>query len=87
MLLGDELINIDHLIQLIETSSKINHNLVKTDVLQKDRQNYASCAKISNRFAIDALISVPNSCATQVYLEVCLFTSSKTYKNLTYNFF
>jgi len=53
MLLGDELISINHLVQLIESSSKLNHNLVKSDVLPKDRQNYSSCEKISNEAALN----------------------------------
>jgi len=77
MILGDELISIDHLIQLIESSSKINHNLVKSDILPKDRQNYSSCEKISNKSVLDGLISISNSRGTRIYLEVSLFSSLK----------
>jgi len=87
MLLGDELISIDHLIQLIESSSKINHNLVKSDVLPKDRQNYSSCEKISNKSVLDELVSIPLSRGTQIYLQVCLFRSLNVSKNLLYIFF
>ena len=80
MLLGGELIGIDHLIQLIESSSKINHNLVKSDILPNDRQNYSSCEKISNKSALDELVSIPNSRGTQIYLQVYLFTSLKVSK-------
>ena len=80
MLLSGELINIDHHIQLIESSSKINHNLVKSDILPKDRQNYSSCEKISNKSALDELVSIPNSRGTQIYLQVCLFTSFEVLK-------
>lgn len=75
MLLGDKLISINHLVQLIESSSKLNHSLVKSDVLQKDRQNYASCEKISNEAALSGLTSIAASQATRIYLEVCLFKS------------
>ena len=40
MLLGDELISIDYLIQLIESSSKMNRNLVQSDILPKNKHNY-----------------------------------------------
>ncbi len=75
MLLGDKLINIDHLVQLIESSSKINHNLVKSDILPKDKQNFASCEKISNKVVLTGLTSISASQATRIYLEVYLFTS------------
>jgi hypothetical protein len=87
MLLGNELISINHLIQLIESSSKMNHNLVKSDILPKDRQNYSSCEKISNKSVLDGLDSISNSRGTRIYLEVCLFTSLKVSKNLIYIFF
>ena len=72
MLLGDELINVDHLVQLIETSSKLNHNLVRSDILPKDKQNFASCEKISSEAVLAKLASIPEARATAIYLEVCL---------------
>ncbi|CAF4661426.1 unnamed protein product, partial [Rotaria socialis] len=75
MLFGDKLISIDHILQLIETSSKRNHNLVKSDVLPKDRQNFVSCEKISNEIVLNELTSIPASEATKIYLEVQLLTS------------
>ncbi len=35
MLLGEKLVSIEHLVELIESSSKMNHNLVKSDVLRQ----------------------------------------------------
>ncbi|CAF1462305.1 unnamed protein product [Adineta ricciae] len=70
MLFGEELIDVNHLIQLINSSSKLNHNLVKSDVLPKDRQNFASCEKISNESVLTELASVPKSKGTQIYLEI-----------------
>ncbi len=75
MLFGDKLISIGHLLQLIETSSKLNHNLVKSDVLPKDRQNFASCEKISNEAVLNGLNAIATSQATRIYVEVCLSTS------------
>ncbi|CAF1167933.1 unnamed protein product [Rotaria sordida] len=40
MLLGDELISIDHLIQLIESSSKMNHNLVNRNNSNNTNTNF-----------------------------------------------
>lgn len=79
MLLGDKLIHIDYLFQLIESSSKINHNLVKSDIIPKDRQNYSSCEKMSSKLVIDALVSIPNSRGTRIYLEVCLRSNDNLY--------
>ena len=72
MLLADKLIHIDYLFQLIESSSEINHGLVKSDIIPKDRQNYSSCEKISSKSVLNALVSIPTSRGTRIYLEVCL---------------
>jgi hypothetical protein len=73
MLLGEKLVSIEHLVELIESSSKMNHNLVKSNILPKDRQNYASCEKISNEAVFVGLMSIAESQATRPYLEVCFF--------------
>ena len=70
MLFGDKLISISHLLELIETTSKLNHNLVKSDVLPKDWQNFCSCEKISNEAVLNCLASISASQATRIYLEV-----------------
>ncbi|CAF3917309.1 unnamed protein product [Rotaria magnacalcarata] len=70
ILIGDQAVTVDHLLQLIKSSSKASHNLVKSDVIPKDRQNYQSCEKISSEAAFNALSSVPNSRATQIYLQI-----------------
>ncbi|CAF1143920.1 unnamed protein product [Rotaria sordida] len=70
MMMGDHIITVDHLLQLIKSSSsKLIHNLVKSDIRPKDRQNYPSCEKISSEAALNALSSVPYSKATQIYLQ------------------
>ena len=61
MLLGDKLVRVEHLLELIESSSKMNHNLVKSDVLPKDRQNFASCQKISSEAVFVGLRSIEES--------------------------
>ncbi|CAF3816716.1 unnamed protein product [Rotaria sp. Silwood1] len=71
MMMGDHIITVDHLLQLIKSSSsKLIHNLVKSDIRPKDRQNYPSCEKISSEAALNALSSVPYSKATQIYLQI-----------------
>ena len=75
MLFGNKMITIRHLLELIESASKLNHNLVKSDVLPKDRQNFASCEKISNEVVLNGLASISASEATIIYLEVCSFTN------------
>ena len=71
MMMGDYVITVDHLLQLIKLSSKLIHNLVKSDVRPKDRQNFPSCEKISSEAVLNALSSVTHSKATQIYLQVC----------------
>ncbi|CAF3237241.1 unnamed protein product [Rotaria socialis] len=70
MLIGDQAVTVDHLLQLIKSSLKMSHNLVKSDIIPKDRQNYQSCEKISSEAAFNALTSVPSSRATQIYLQI-----------------
>ena len=79
MLLGEKLVRVEHLIQLIESSSKMNHNLVKSDVLPKDRQNFASCQKISSEAVFVELASIEESEATRIFLEVCFLRIGISY--------
>lgn len=86
MLIGNQLVSVDHLLQLIQSSSKMVHNLVKSDVLPRDRQNFSACEKISNEAVLTALASVPYSTATRVYLEVCLSKEEldhETYRDIS----
>ena len=68
--MGDKHANIDHLLQLIDNYSKIDHALTVSDFSQKDRQNDSSCEKISSEEVLSMLKKVPNSEATQAYLQV-----------------
>ena len=79
MLLGDKLVRVEHLLELIESSSKMNHNLVKSDVLPKDRQNFASCQKIPNEAVFVGLGSIEESQATRMFLEVCFLRIGASY--------
>jgi hypothetical protein len=59
--------------QLIKNGSKIDHGLVVSDVYPKDKQNFASCEKISSAAVLSSLKNIPNSEATQVYLQVIFY--------------
>ena len=70
MLLGNESINVNFLLQLIRDFSKLDHGLVKSDVVPKDRQNYLSCFKISDDCVLQTLEKMKNTRAICIYLKV-----------------
>ncbi|CAF1276881.1 unnamed protein product [Rotaria sordida] len=69
LLLGDQLINIEPLIYMINNYSKLDHSLVLSDVNPKDRQNYSSTEKISNDNVLILLEQIPNSLGLNIYLQ------------------
>lgn len=74
--INDERIDVDHLIQIIANHSKIDHNLVKSDVFPHDRQNYSSCQKITSDDVLTLLEQRDNK-ATFIYLyllKLVIFT-------------
>ena len=48
-------IALQHLVDVISNHSKIDHNLVLSDLCVKDRQNYSSCEKISSPSVLEIL--------------------------------
>ncbi|CAF4442657.1 unnamed protein product [Rotaria sp. Silwood2] len=68
MMIGDGLVTIDYLLRLIESQSKFNHNLVKSDVCPHDKQNFRSCEKLCG--SIECLQEINGSHATVVYLSI-----------------
>lgn len=70
MLLGNESIDIKFLLQLIRDFSKLDHGLVKSDVVPKDRQNYLSCTKISSDCVLQILEKMQSTRAMCIYLKV-----------------
>ena len=70
LLLGDQLINIDPLLYMINNYSKLDHALVYSDAKPKDRQNYNSAAKISSDKVLALLEQIPNSLGSNIYLQV-----------------
>ena len=68
--IGNQRISLDILLALISTSNKVKHGLVKSDIYPHDKQNFASCEKISNNSVISMLEEIPNSLATRLYLKL-----------------
>ncbi|CAF1287092.1 unnamed protein product [Didymodactylos carnosus] len=48
LFMGKQSVDITHLSSLIENYSKLDHNLVRSDIFPHDRQNFSSCLKISS---------------------------------------
>lgn len=70
LLLGNQLVNIEPLLYLIEKFSKLDHALVRSDIDPKDRQNYKSCTKISSENVLTLFEQVPNAIGISIYLKV-----------------
>ena len=47
LLIGDQRISMDLLHQILSTSSKSFHGLVSSELNPRNRQNYASCFRLS----------------------------------------
>ncbi|CAF1524742.1 unnamed protein product [Adineta ricciae] len=62
-------IGVNYLLHILENYSKIEHNLVKTDVIPHDRQNYSSCVKITSDDVLNLLNQI-DAKATYAYLYV-----------------
>ena len=67
--MGKYLIDKDCIIYLIESHSKIEHNLIKCDINIKDRQNFPSCRRISLESVLN-LLNNENFKGTYVYLSL-----------------
>jgi hypothetical protein len=68
--IGDEQISLNFLSEMIATSNKLNHGLVKSDIYPRDKQNFASCDKISSDCVLSELEKFPGSSATCLYLKL-----------------
>ncbi len=80
MCINNEQIDINHLLQIIENYPKIEHNLVKSDIIPHDRQNYSSWAKITSDDVLTLLKQRDNK-ATYIYLyllKLIILTYVKT---------
>ncbi|CAF3980166.1 unnamed protein product [Rotaria sp. Silwood1] len=73
--MGDYQISLEDLQNLIDKYSKLDHNLVLSDIYVKDRQNYASCLKISSLNVLNMLDQNENSFGTHCYLTILRFVT------------
>ncbi|CAM4824847.1 unnamed protein product [Rotaria magnacalcarata] len=62
--------NYKDVFDLIDFESKIEHNLIKCDVDPKDRQNFASCLRISSKDVLNLLEKNEKATGTYVYLSL-----------------
>ena len=68
--IGNQQVSLTFLTEMISTQSKVKHGLVKSDIYPRDRQNFASCQKISTDDVLSELEFVQGSAATQLYLKM-----------------
>ena len=69
MKMGKYLIDKEHIIYLIESHSKIEHNLIKCGINIKDRQNFPSYRRMSSENVLN-LLNNENFKGTYVYLSL-----------------
>jgi hypothetical protein len=70
--IGEQTITMEHLRDIIESEqyTKLDHNLVRTDLNPKDRQNYRSCEKLASDDVLNILKNNNNTQGTFVYLQL-----------------
>ena len=69
---GGQFISIEHLRDIITNDdySKLDHGLTTTDINPKDRQNYASCARIASDDVLSLLVDGADTYGTFLYLSL-----------------
>lgn len=70
LVIGDQHVSLTFLTEMMITNSKVKHGLVKCDIYPRDRQNFASCDKISSDDVLFELEKVQGSAATRLYLKL-----------------
>jgi hypothetical protein len=77
-------VNISHLYKLIETRNKLDHNLSRSDLNVRDKQNFASCQRISDDKVLH-LLSLNEQCkGTYNYLLLLnLLITAYTQSNIS----
>ena len=63
-------VSIKHLFELIDTTNKIDHNLCKSDLNIRDKQNFSSCQRISDDKVLNLLLVNDEYKATYIYLLI-----------------
>ena len=74
MKMGDCRIDVKHLLELVERTDKIHHGLIKCDISPKDRQNFASCRRISSDSVLHLLARNNHAKGTYIYLSLLHLT-------------
>jgi hypothetical protein len=77
-------ISVNDLQNLIDNHSKLDHNLVLSDIYVKDRQNYASCLKISSTNVLNMLDQHKSTFGTHSYLKILQFVTIAYIDKTTY---
>ena len=62
--------SVQHLHQLLRTTNKIDHNLSKSDLNVRDKQNFSSCQRISSDNVLDVLFLKDQYKAAHNYLLI-----------------
>lgn len=65
---------------LIETMSKVQHLVTKSDILPEDKMNYECAKKMCSEKIQDLSIIDVNNCVTIMYLKIMNFLSSALLK-------
>ncbi|CAF4316655.1 unnamed protein product, partial [Rotaria sp. Silwood2] len=70
--IGEQIITIEHLQDIIDNDqyTKLDHNLIRTDLNPKDRQNYRSCERLASDDVLNLLKMNTNTQGTFVYLQL-----------------
>ena len=77
MRMGDSEIDVKHLIDLVESKHKLEHNLIKCDIDPKDRQNFASYLRISSEVVLNLMKNDDNARETYLYLSLLRLVISR----------
>ena len=70
LLLGNELVSIDVLREILSSSSKLYHGLVAADLNPQDHQNFASCWRVTREEIFKVLSAIDDSSATSIYIRL-----------------
>ena len=68
--MGNYRVSIEHLFDLINNNNKLDHNLSKSDLDVKDKQNFHSCQKICDEKVLNILMTNDEYKATYIYLVI-----------------
>lgn len=70
MLIGNQVVSINVLREILLSSSKWFHDLVFSDLNPEDHQNYASCVRVSCDEIVQTLDNIDNVVATKIYIKL-----------------